>query len=161
MRFGDSKGLTVMKAAVSVMTLWRFMIRNREGSYVKKRLKRIKLMIFFHLFFTAFFINHVFYKQLGGFGKPARRLTWRATKPVLNSCCSVWLLMSCSGRVCCSHLISGRVAGAWLNFTKNARTCCKIAKCSALIITSKLLASCWAIAGVQIVWSHKCPSGSN
>ena len=41
--------------------------------------------LWFHCFIVAnlgayatrplFFINHVFYKQLGGFGKPARRLT--------------------------------------------------------------------------------------
>ena len=41
--------------------------------------------------------NLKIYKQFAGFGNPAMRLTWRATRPVLNMACSLVLSIANEG----------------------------------------------------------------
>lgn len=52
----------------------------------------------------------MYYKQFAGLGTPANRLKCLATRPVLNRCCNIALLIS-GLTVFIKNLMSGRVAG--------------------------------------------------
>ena len=58
--------------------------------------------------------NLKIYKQFAGFGNPAMRLTWRATRPVLNMACNLALSTANEGNCLDKNLIKGRVVGGWL-----------------------------------------------